>query len=821
MKIIIVGGVAGGATAAARIRRLMEEATVVLYEKGPYISYANCGLPYYIGGVIKDRASLLLQTPEKFDSHYHVEVKVLHEVLKVLPEEQKVIVKDLQTGETFEDSYDQLVLSPGSQPLRPPIPGIDLPGIFTLWNVPDTDRIKRFLEEKKPKNAVVVGGGFIGIEMAENLRHAGLEVTLVEMMNQVMAPFDYDMALMLHRHLRECGVQLMLETRVERFEAAKDQLSVKLSGGESLETQLVILCLGVRPQTAFLKDSGLAMNARGALVVDEHMLTNDPRIYALGDAVEVADFVSQTPTMIPLAGPANKQARIVADNLWKPGSSVYRGSQGTCIVQVFDLTAATTGHNERQLQARGLRKGPDYDVVLIQSKSHAGYYPGSCGMTLKALCETESRKILGAQIIGYDGVDKRIDVLAAVQRLGGTLDDLQELELAYAPPYSSAKDPINMVGFVGNNQKKGLVRHVQIPEMKEGDYTLLDIRVPEEWNLGEIEGAVQIPLEQLRHRLDELDRDRHYLVFCAIGVRGYIATRILMQHGFMASNLAGGYAAYNNYSCGEEELVCRNIPVATMMDFSEGGAALGKAPLDGKTVTLDACGLQCPGPIMQVAEAMKALEEGDYLQVSATDPGFLRDIGAWSERTGNRLIESGKVDKTIQALIQKGQPRAMVRPAEIPHNKTIVVFSGDLDKAIASLIIANGAASMGRKVTLFFTFWGLNVLRRSERVPVKKNLLERMFSAMMPRGTGKMGLSRMNFMGMGPRLIRKIMRDKNVDQVEALLEQALKQGVHLIACNMSMDLMGIREEELIDGVEMGGVASYLAEAENADTNLFI
>ncbi len=288
------------------------------------------------------------------------------------------------------------------------------------------------------------------------------------MMNQVMAPFDYDMALMLHRHLRECGVQLMLETRVERFEAVKDQLSVKLSGGESLETQLVILCLGVRPQTVFLKDSGLAMNARGALVVDEHMLTNDPHIYALGDAVEVADFVSQTPTMIPLAGPANKQARIVADNLWKPGSSAYRGSQGTCIVQVFDLTAATTGHNERQLQTRGLRKGPDYDVVLIQSKSHAGYYPGSCGMTLKALCETESRKILGAQIIGYDGVDKRIDVLAAVQRLGGTLDDLQELELAYAPPYSSAKDPINMVGFVGNNQKKGLVRHVQIPEMKEG-----------------------------------------------------------------------------------------------------------------------------------------------------------------------------------------------------------------------------------------------------------------------------------------------------------------------------------------------------------------
>ena len=832
-KVLIVGGVAGGASTAARLRRNDEDAEIILFERGEYISFANCGLPYYIGGAIEQRDALLVQTPEAMGTRFNMDIRIQNEVTSIDRKNKKVIVKNLKDNKEYEESYDKLVLSPGSTPLVPPIPGIDGDNIFTLWTIPDTDEIKSYIDEKKPKSAVVVGGGFIGIEMAENLHELGIDVTIVEMQNQVMAPVDFEIAQEIHKHIRSKNVNLILEDGVSTFDDAAGQKKITLQSGKTISTDMVMLSIGVRPNNELAKDANLELNDRGGFVVNEYLQTNDKDIYALGDAIEVVDYVDGTKTMIPLAGPANKQGRIVANNVCG-AKEKYNGTQGTSIAKVFDLTVASTGNNEKSLQKKGLEYKKDYHYSITHSKSNAGYYPGAIPMSIKTLFDNDG-KVLGAQIVGYNGVDKRIDVLATALRAGMTVYDLKELELAYAPPFSSAKDPVNMVGFVGENILEGKVNVFSTSEFDKIDdsYTILDIREEEELNLGYINDSVHIPLDELRERKNELDINQKIVVYCAIGVRGYIAARILMQSGFKnVYNLNGGFNTYSAVFCLDNDSKCGGVGYDPSVEFDEFGNIEHHEsdPVSfeniSEVVELNACGLSCPGPIMKVSGKMKEMEKGEVLKVRTTDPGFTADIGSWSKRTNNTLISAGKEGNEFVALIGKGtnvkpNPKDQVSLTELPKGKTMVVFSDDLDKAIASSIIANGALSMGRNVTMFFTFWGLNILRKSKGPKVKKKFTEKLLTSIMPKGPSKLKLSQMHMGGMGAGMIKGLIKKHNVPSIEELIQQSIDNGAKIIACQMSMDLLGIKKEELLEGVTVGGVANYLDATEDAGTNLFI
>lgn len=830
-KTVIIGGVAGGATTAARLRRRDESMEIVVFEKGGYISYANCGLPYYIGDVIKSRDALLLQTPQGMKKKFNIDVRIYSEVIKIQPDRKCVTVQNLETNETYEEVYDNLVIATGSSPLKPPIKGIDGEGIYTLWTVPDTDKIKAFAEEKHPQRAAVIGGGFIGLEMAENLHRAGIEVTIIEMQDQVMAPIDKEMAHLLHENMQMNGVEVILGDGVSSFEDRLGTTQITLGSGKVVTADLVILSIGVRPNSILAKEAGLQLNERGGIVVDEYLRTSNPDIYAVGDVIQVENFVLKNPAMVPLAGPANKQARICADNI-AGDKKKYHGSQGTSVAQVFDLTAAAVGVNEKTLKKMGRVKGEDYETVLINQKSHAGYYPGAVPLTLKMLFDMEG-KILGAQIVGQDGVDKRIDTLAVTMRLNGTIYDLEELELSYAPPYSSAKDPVNMLGFTAHNVLDHMVSFIGWDEMDElqepGEentaFTILDVTEEMERLVYQIPGSYHIPLGELRGRMGELEKTRMIIVYCAVGVRSYNGARILMQNGFEnVKVLSGGTGFYKSmhYEDREdeedsEEMVKDDIKAAQVKAES--------VPAQKEMKILDCCGLQCPGPIMKVNETLGEMEENQILQVSATDMGFVRDIEAWCKRTGNTFVNSERKDRENLVYIKKGtnvcQGVSQADAVSLPQGKTLIVFSGDLDKVLASFIIANGAAAMGRPVTMFFTFWGLNALRKTEKQSVRKPFIEKMFGAMMPRGTRRLKLSRMNMAGMGTKMMKKVMKDKNVETLEELMQHAMASGIKLVACTMSMDVMGITREELIDGVELAGVASYLGDAEEANVNLFI
>lgn len=545
-KVLIVGGVAGGASAAARLRRVDEKAEIIMFEKGQYISFANCGLPYYIGGTIRERKNLLVQTAQAMKARFNIDVRDLSEVTMIDRQRKIVQVKDLRDGRIYEENYDILVLSPGAAPVKPPIQGIDNPNIYTLRDIPDTDSIKGFLDEKNPESAVVVGGGFIGLEMAENLHAAGLKVDIVEAMDQVMAPLDYEMAAIVHNHIRSKGCGLHLRDGVKAFEPEGEKTAVVLQSGKRILADIIILSIGVRPNNALAKEAGLEIGVTGGIKVNEHLQTSDPDIYALGDAVEVTDYVSGNPTLIPLAGPANKQGRIVANNI-VGRKEVYKGTQGTAIAKVFDMAAASTGINEKTLKKLGKELGKDYITTTTHSASHAGYYPGGGAMAVKTIYTPEGR-VLGAQIVGFDGVDKRIDHFAIAVRHRMTVHDLQEFELAYAPPFSSAKDPVNMAGYVGSNVLNGDVKVAYWNEAMNADMSstfLLDAREPSEYEAGHIPNAVNIPLGQIRSRLQEIPADKEIIVNCQVGLRSYIGVRMLMQNGFdKVRNLSGGYKTY-------------------------------------------------------------------------------------------------------------------------------------------------------------------------------------------------------------------------------------------------------------------------------------
>lgn len=806
-KTIIIGGVAGGASAAARLRRLDEKAEIIMFEKGEFISYANCGLPYYVGGVIKDKESLTLQTPRSFNKRFNVDVRNFSEVTYIDTKNKTVTVKNHKENTEYKESYDNLIISTGAKPLKPNIEGIDSKKVFTVKDIPDVVAIKEFTESNKPKTAVVIGGGYIGLEIAENLHKAGLEVTVIEFADHLIASLDYDVACELHNYVRQKGINLILEDKVEKIEDKGNYLIIKTSK-TSINADMVIAAVGVRPESSIAVKAGISVNERGEIIIDEHMRTSEKDVYAVGDVVEVTEFVSKNKRYIPLAGPANKQGRIAADNICGINST-YKGTQGTAILKFMDMTVAMTGLTENICKKTEIK----YYKSYTYSPSHATYYPGAVNMAIKLIFSIEDGKILGAQITGFDGVDKRIDVLAVAIRAGMTINHLTELELAYAPPFSSAKDPVNMAGYVAENifNKKTKVFHWdEISSLpRDGSVNLIDVRTEAEYINGTIDGFINIPLDSLRQNLDKIDKSKPVYLFCKIGLRGHIASRLLEGYGYNCYNLSGGYRLY-------ESIFSKIVP-QKKENYMNTETML---PQNSNKIKIDACGLQCPGPIIKLSEAVNGIKEGDFLEISTTDPAFESDAKAWCSRTGN-ILKSVTEEKGIYTAIIQKNSSTNQEIAERGNNKNIIVFSGDLDRAIASFIIANASAAMGRKVSMFFTFWGLNILRKSQKVKVKKGLLSKMFGIMMPRGANKLKISKMNMGGLGTKMIKGVMKSKNISSLEELIQQAVSSGVELVACSMSMDVMGIKKEELLEGVKMGGAAMMIANAEESDMSLFI
>ena len=813
-KYLIVGGVAGGATAAARIRRNTEQAEIILFEKGQHISYANCGLPYYIGGVIEERERLFVQTPEAFGQRFNIDVRVNSEVMRIEPDKKLVHVRT-RDGHEYTETYDKLLLSPGASPVRPPLPGIDSEGIFTLRNVADTDNIKNYMRQHPVKRAVIVGGGFIGLEMAENLHHAGAQVAVVEMANQVMGPIDYSMASLVHRHLQEKGVQLYLEQAVESFTREEGRLKVHFKSGIRLEADMVLLSIGVRAQTALAQEAGLKLGEMRGIYVNEFLQTSDASIYAVGDAIEFPHPITGKPWLNFLAGPANRQARIVADNMVFGHTQTYEGSIGTSIAKVFDLTVASAGLPAKRLKQMNM----PYLSATIHSGSHAGYYPGSLQMDIKITFSPTDGRLYGAQIVGYDGVDKRIDQYAMAIKNGATVSDLTRLEHAYAPPFSSAKDPVAISGYVAGNILSGKMTPLYWRELQQADLTkvtLVDVRTADEASLGSIPGAVNIPLDNLRERMDEIPKERPVYLFCGVGLRGYLASNILKGHGYAdVRNLIGGLKTY-------EAAIQPVLPPSDDDSPCTHGACAASVS-GGEVVRVDACGIQCPGPILKLKKSMEALVPGQLLEVRSTDAGFPRDAEAWCRTTGHKLVEKRSEGGVHYVVIEKATPCATeaTKTTTDEKGKTFILFSDDLDKTLATFVLANGAAATGKKVTIFFTFWGLNAIKKVRKPRVEKDFWGRMFGWMLPSDSTQLALSQMNMMGIGAKMMRFLMRKKGVDSLESLRQQAIDSGVEFIACQMSMDVMGVKREELLDEVTVGGVATYMDRAEQANVNLFI
>ena len=815
-KIVIIGGVAGGATAATRLRRLNETDQIILLEKGEYISFANCGLPYHVGGVIKERDNLLLQTVEGMHAQYDLDIRNFSEVTKINPQTKSVTIYHHQTKETYEERYDQLILSTGAKAIVPPITGLaTATNVFSLRNIPDMDQIQAYIKTQNVQTATVIGGGFIGLEMMENLVELGIDVQLVEMAPQVMPNVDFELAQQIHQQINLHGVNLILNDGLKEIQEAGKRLV--LTSGQVLQSDLTILSIGVTPENTLAKEAGLTLGFRGGVKVDHHFQTSQKDIYAIGDMIEVTDFVTQEATHVPLAWPANRQGRLVADVL--NGLPIhYPGTAGTSVAKVFELTIAATGNSERLLKQKGI----DYQAIHLHPNSHAGYYPGASPIHLKLLFDS-SGKILGAQAIGTKGVEKRIDVIATAMRFGAKADELASIELSYAPPYSSAKDPVNLLGYTADNLLNQRVRTFQwheVDALLEKQAFFLDIREEFELATGKLADPTWIPLNQLRQRLTELPKDKMIYVYCQVGQRGYNAARLLMAHGFEVKNLDGGYKTYKQAKY-QLKLVTPKAPAVSTQTTNAPITNQPKAPM----IELDACGLQCPGPILKVKQAIDQMEDGQQLKIVASDFGFSADIAAWCENTGNTLLSSDLTNNQVNVLIEKGQVGSSDVPVltegvlrETKEGATMVVFSGEMDKVLASMIIASGAAAMGKDVTIFFTFWGLSALKKQR---IKKSGLAKMFDMMLPKGAASLPISSMNMGGLGNKMIKHVMKQKNVESLPKMIEQANQLGVKFVACTMSMDIMGIEPAELYDFVEYGGVATYLGDSESANLNLFI
>lgn len=800
-RILVIGGVAGGASAAARARRHSETAEIIILERGPDVSFANCGLPYHIGGEITERSRLAVQTPESLKAMLNLDVRVRSEAVSIQSEEKTVTVRNVITGEEETIPYDSLVLAPGASPIVPPLPGINDPAILTLRNLQDMDKIKQRAEAID--SVLVIGAGFIGLEMAEQLRNIGKDVHIVELQQQILPQVDPEIAAPVEKELREHGILLTLGDGVAGFERDGDTIHTKLNSGAVISSGLVILSIGVKPESGLAKTAGLEIGSRGHIVVNEYQQTSDPAIYAVGDVCETTDPILATRTAIPLGGPANRQGRTAADHIFLGTKALaYPGSIGTAIVRVFEQSLGTTGYNEKRLKDTGI----DYGSVTISAQQHAEYFPGARYLTLKILWDKHDGRILGASAVGADGVDKRLDVIATAIRGKLTIDDLSHLELSYAPPFGSAKDPVNIAGFAACNVRDGLL---VAEDSEKADAQVIDVRPRELAELRPIPGAKNIPLTELRNRLDEIDRTRPVTTVCAYGKMSYFASRILRLNGFDAQGRIGGLAIHPspNEPAAQKPVEKNHNPSTAMK----------------KTTTLDCTGLSCPGPILKVKEAASQLEAGEVLEITASDSGFLNDLPAFCEANGYQFLGAEKSKGVVKGSLQKMR-NSPLSPASTANSQdtTLVVFSQEMDKALAALVIANGALAMGGKATLFFTFWGLNLLRKHQAPTIKnKSLMDKMFGMMLPQGIHRLPLSNMNFAGVGAKMMKDRMASKNLPNLEGLLKQAIDGGARFVACSMSMEAMGIREEELIDGVEIGGVAEFLNASSKSGTSLFI
>lgn len=826
-KILIIGAGAAGASAAARLRRLDEAAEITVLDKSPDVSVASCGMPYFIGGEISDRSRMALHTPSSLSGLLNIMIVSNTEAVAIDRANKSVQARHIGTGAESTYPYDKLVLATGAAPRRPAISGIDDARVHVLRTLGDMDAIRKGAGDAK--RVVVIGAGFIGLEMAEQLRNGGREVTVVELAPQVLPPLDPDMAAHVGTALEAAGVTTLLNEEVDVMVPTESSLEVKLRSGKSLSADLVILSAGVVPDTQMAADAGLQVSPRGHLVVDEFLRTSDGDIFAAGDAVELFDRQTGQRSALPMGGPANRQGRAIADAIASPETArPYPGHLGTAIVRVFDVVGAMTGQSEKRLRAAGT----EYRKTVVTDYNHASYYPGAGQITLKVLWCPNNGRILGAQAIGANGVDKRIDVIATAIAGKMTIDDLADLELCYAPPFGSARDVVNTAGFVAQNARRGLVHAV---DSLPAEGTIVDVRPAEVAAISPIAGAINIPLPQLRQRAIEIDPAQPVTTICALGKTSYFAARILTQRGFSkVSSLAGGMKSLNLH-----QSVAPHPAPSTCLSATSSNKTTAMIKSDSnpapttiacgtpapEAMTLDACGLACPGPLLKVREASVLLAPGQLLVVKASDSGFARDIEAFARSNGFALEACERENGVTTARMRKPAAGILQVPADNNGRRkgaTLVVFSGDWDKVMASLVIANGAAAMGGPVTMFFTFWGLNALRKEQSVSAPgKSFLDKIFGKMMPRGLGKLGLSKMNMAGIGNPMFTWRMKQLDLPNPHGLMEAARKGGIRIVACSMSMDAMGLKKEELLDGIEMGGVADFLGAAETTGTNLFI
>jgi len=812
-KIVIVGGVAGGATAAARARRLMENAEIIMVERGPDISFANCGLPYYIGGEISNRDKLLLHTPSSLNQQINIDIKTETEALSIDRKSKTIKIFDKKKGKEEDLNYDKLILSTGAYPFRPNIPGLkESKRIFTLRTLQDMDLIHQNVLNSK--EAVVIGAGFIGLEMVEALVNRGLKVTVLEKEKSVLPQMDSEITRDLHSEMISRGVNIILEDSVVGFENNQKSLGIKLSSGKLLESNFAILSIGVRPESKLASDAGLEINKNcGTITVNDHMQTSDPDIYAIGDAVETNDFVMKgIKSWIALGGPANRQGRIAADHIFMgENAPKYRGNLGTAIVRVFDCVAAVTGWTEKRLKQNNF----PYKKTVVSYFQHSGYFPNAFPLKLKIMWNPTDGHLIGAEAIGIEGVDKRIDVLSTAISGNMTVDDLCNLELSYAPPFGSAKDIVNLAGYSAQNIQQGLVTPYY--DLSVGnEIQIVDVREKEIAEIHPIENSLKIPLTELRQRFVELPKDKKTLVVCETGKTSYFASRILSQEGFQSGNLVGG-------------LGLLRAEVETKPTIQIPRDSVIEREIEEKPLILDACGISCPGPIMAIKKSLDSLKEGQQMKISATDPGFVNDVSAFCKVHQLDLVSIDKTKGKINAVIKKQNRINTVKPLSeekpTPNNKnlSIICFSQELDKVLACFILANGACAMGGSVNIFFTFWGLNALKKSvstKQSATDHSFMEKAMGLMMPKGVGNLPLSHFNIAGFGSWMMKHTMEMKQLPNLPNLLNDAKNYGVRMVACSMSMEALGISKEELIDGIEIGGVADFLASAQGGQT-LFI
>ena len=802
LRLVVIGGVAAGASAAARARRLSEKASITILERGEDISFANCGLPYHIGGEITERSALAIHTPESLGELLNVDIFVRTEATKIDTNKKMVIAYDHNESIERQFPYDKLLLAPGAKPIRPPMPGIDDPRIMILRNLQDMDNIKNRLTSAS--NILVIGAGFIGLEMVEMLVHLGKKVHLVELQDQVLPVLDKDMVKHIQVELLDNGVNLILGDGIASFESKEKAILAHLNSGKTIESDLVILSIGVQCESKLAEDANLTLGIRKSIKVNEYLQTSNPDIYAAGDVVETADPIMDKRVNVPLGGPANRQGRVAADHmLLGDKAKPYPGTIGTSIVRVFSFAAGITGYSEKRLAAEPI----SFKSVIVTANQHAGYYPGAVPLTLKIIWSADDGRLLGGQAYGFDGVDKRLDILSTAIKGKLNVDDLCHLELAYAPPFGSARDVINIAGFAAQNINDELMTPVY--DLSTDDKTqLVDVRPKESSDLHPVSHAINIPMTELRKRLNEIDKNKPVVTVCALGKMSYFASRVLKQNGFDVSSMIGGINVKDPQ------------PMQQINEKKDGDVIMEEHNL--APLSLDACGLACPGPIMKIKESIQQIKPGQELIVKASDPGFASDFNAFCKANGLEVLSVTKDKGIITGHAKKLSQAPQETTVAAQSGATLVIFSCEMDKVLASFVIANGAAAIGGDVTMFFTFWGLNVLRKNmTNKPLDKDFMDKMFGRMMPKGIDALPLSRMHMAGMGTRMMKWRMNSKNLPSLEGLMADAQKAGIRMVACSMSMDAMGITQDELIDGIEIGGVADFLDACNQTKTNLFI